>query len=101
MSSRSSAAATAAVADDGALAPTIWFSVQARPEPGVMSRVLELFAKRGLVPQHCLGTASETALTIEVRIGGLGRDLADYIARCMRQIIGVEIVLTAETPAEG
>jgi hypothetical protein len=66
-----------------------------------MLRVLELFAKRGLVPQHCLGTASDTALTIEVRIGGLRRDLVDYIARCMRQITGVEIVLTAEISAEG
>jgi hypothetical protein len=35
-----------------------------------------------------------------VQIGGLGRDLADYIARCMRQITGVEVVLTAETSAE-
>ena len=90
----------AAVVDDGALPRTTWFSVHAHPEPGVMPRVLELFAKRGLVPQHCLGTASETAMTIEVQIGGLGRDLADYIARCMRQITGVEVVLTAETSAE-
>jgi hypothetical protein len=98
MSSRSSAVV---VADDEVLPLTAWFSVHACPEPGVMLRVLELFAKRGLVPQHCLGTASDTALTIEVRIGGLGRDLVDYIARCMRQITGVEIVLTAEISAEG
>ena len=98
MSSLSSAAAV--VADDAVLPLTVWFSVHARPEPGVMPRVLELFAKRGLVPQHCLGTASATTLTIEVRIGGLGRDLADYIARCMRQITGVEAVLTAEIAAE-
>ena len=99
MSSPSPAAA--AVADDAALPFTAWFSVHARPEPGVMPRILELFAKRGLVPQHCLGTASETVLTIEVRIGGLGRELADYIARCIRQITGVEAVLTAEITAEG
>jgi hypothetical protein len=41
------------------------------------------------------------ALTIEVRIGGLGGDTIDYIARCMRQIAGVEAVLTAETAARG
>jgi acetolactate synthase small subunit len=98
MSSRSSAVVAA---DDKRLPLTAWFSVHARPEPGVMLRVLELFAKRGLVPQHCLGTASETALTIEVQIGGLDRDLVDYIARCMRQITGVEVVLTAEISAEG
>jgi hypothetical protein len=60
-----------------------------------MPRVLELFAKRGLVPQRYLGTASDTTLTIDVEIGGLGRDTADYIARCMRQIAGVEVVLTS------
>ena len=99
MSSLSSLAA-AAVVDDGALRFTAWFSVHARPEPGVMPRVLELFAKRGLVPLHFLGAASDTTLTIEVRIGGLGRDTVDYIARCMRQIAGVKAVLTAETAAE-
>jgi acetolactate synthase small subunit len=97
----SSAASLAAVPEDRALPLTAWFSVHASPEPGVMPRVLELFAKRGLVPQHYLGTASDTALTIEVRIGGLGRDTIAYIARCMRQIAGVEAVLTAETAARG
>lgn len=96
MSSHSSAAA---VADDGARPLSARFSVHARPEPGVMPRVLELFAKRGLVPQRYLGTASEAALTIEVQIGGLDHDLVDYIGRCMRQIAGVETVLTTETLA--
>ena len=75
------------------------FVVQARPEPGVMPRVVELFAKRGLVPQKWLSTASQSALTIEVQMGGLERELADYIARCMRQIVGVETVLTSEIRA--
>lgn len=97
----SSVSSALRVADDEVLPLTARFSVHARPEPGVMPRVLELFAKRGLVPQYCLGTASETALTIVVQIGGLGRDLVDYIARCLRQIIGVESVLTAEIAAEG
>ncbi|HVC54394.1 MAG TPA: hypothetical protein VND95_00470 [Stellaceae bacterium] len=59
-----------------------------------MPRVVELFAKRGLVPQQWHSTASGSDLTITVQIGGLGRDLADYMARCMRQIVGVETVLT-------
>jgi len=75
----------------------VCFSVQAAAEPGVMPRVLELFAKRGLVPQKWQSAVSGTVLTIDVQIGGLGRDLAGYIARCMRQITGVETVLTSET----
>ena len=99
----SSAMSLGAAADsDGDAAPlTVCFSVQARAEPGVMPRVVELFAKRGLVPQQWHSTASGSALTIEVQIGGLGRDLAGYIARSMRQIIGVETVLTSETRPSG
>jgi acetolactate synthase small subunit len=88
--------ATSAVADRDAFSPTVSFTLQARAEPGVMPRVVELFAKRGLVPHKWHSTASETALTIDVQIGGLDRDLADYIARCMRQIVGVETVLTVD-----
>ncbi len=80
---------------------TVSFSVQARAEPGVMPRVVELFAKRGLVPHEWHSTASGTRLSIDVQIGGLERDLGNYIARCMRQIVGVETVLTAETGGGG
>ena len=95
MSSLSSAAA---LADEGALPVTARFSVQARPEPGVMPRLLELFAKRGLVPQRVAGVASHAVLSVDVQIDGIPRDTIDYIARCMRQIVGVEAVLTTSTP---
>jgi acetolactate synthase small subunit len=87
---------------DGDFSPhCVCFSVQARAEPGVMPRVVELFAKRGLVPQKWHSTAADEALTIDVQMAGLSRDLAGYIARCMRQITGVETVLTSETRRSG
>ena len=79
----------------------VCFSVQASAEPGVMPRVVELFAKRGLVPQRWQSTVAGEALTIDVHIAGLDRDLSAYIARCMRQVIGVETVLTSETRPSG
>lgn len=90
-----------ALADEGSRPFSARFSVQARPEPGVMPRVLELFAKRGLVPQRFAGAASAKALSIDVQIAGLGRDTVDYIAGCMRQIVGVEAVLTTSLSGEG
>jgi len=97
MSSVSLGAAPAADrADCDAALVTICFSVQAIAEPGVMPRVLELFAKRGLVPQKWQSAVSGTMLTIDVQTGGLGRDTADYVARCMRQITGVDAVMTSE-----
>jgi acetolactate synthase small subunit len=80
---------------------TVCYSLLARPEPGVMPRVVELFAKRGLVPLKWHSTASASALSIEVQIGGLEHDVADYIARCIRQIVGVETVLASETRFSG
>jgi len=94
MSVSLSSAAPAPVEPDAAPANTC-YSLLARPEPGVMLRVVELFTKRGLVPLQWHSTASPSTLAIEVQIGGLEQDVADYIGRCMRQIVGVETVLTS------
>jgi hypothetical protein len=77
------------------------FTVQARAEPGVMPRVVELFAKRGLVPQTWHSMAAGQLLTIDINVGGLDRELCEYIARCMRQITGVDTVLTSERRSSG
>jgi hypothetical protein len=75
-------------------AATTFFSVQARAEPGVMPRVLELFAKRGLVPELWHSAVARKRLTIDIEVGGLG-EASEYVANCLRQITGVELVLTA------
>ena len=84
------------VADRDERPLTVSFLLQARAEPGVMPRVLELFAKRGLIPQRWHSTVSGAGLVIDLQMGGLGRDVADYMAACMRQVVGVETVLTSE-----
>ena len=81
-------------AADGDTQVNASFSVQARAEPGVMPRVIELFAKRGLVPQRWHSTVAGPTMTIDIGVACLGGDAVDYIARCMRQIVGVDIVLT-------
>jgi acetolactate synthase small subunit len=86
-------------AADANLAVTAYFSVHARAEPGVMPRILELFAKRGLVPTVWHSAIAEAAggdLTIDIEMGGLSREVTRYIAACLRQIADVENVLTAE-----
>jgi acetolactate synthase small subunit len=92
-----SVSSAAAVSDRVCDPSSVSFSIRALAEPGVMPRVVELFAKRGLVPQRWHSAVSEQALSIDVQMTGLDRDVADYIARCMRQIHGVETVLTAES----
>lgn len=75
------------------------FSLRAAAEPGVMPRVLELFAKRGLVPERwhadVVGPAREE-LSVDLQVADLAPETGAYIARCLRQIWGVETVLTTE-----
>jgi acetolactate synthase small subunit len=89
--------AAAAVSDRSFAPLSVAFSIRALAEPGVMPRVLELFAKRGLVPHRWNSAASEAGLSIDVQMTGLDREVSDYIARCMRQIHGVETVFTVES----
>ncbi len=75
------------------------FSIQAEAEPGVMPRVLELFAKRGLVPRRWVSDRCGPGgreLTIDVQVAGLAPETQAYIARCLRQVWGVGTVLTSE-----
>lgn len=88
---------------DTTSAPSIFcFSVHAQAEPGVMPRVLDLFAKRNLVPvrwhSDVLGGPGRE-LAIDVQVDGVSPELGNYIARCLRQIPGVATVLTAEKRA--
>ena len=77
--------------------PTACFSVVAEADPGVMPRVLELFAKRGLVPSLWHSSVAPTGeLTIDLQMDGMEAPKARHIAGCLRQIWGVSAVLTAE-----
>lgn len=76
---------------------TACFSVVADADPGVMPRVLELFAKRGLVPSLWHSRIAPTGeLTIDLQVQGMEAQMARHIAGCLRQVWGVSTVLTAE-----
>ena len=73
------------------------YTVTAVPDPSVMSRVLELFAKRNLIPDHFSGTLHEgidSLLEMRVEKAGLDDHLAGYLGRCMEQmtcVLSVEV----------
>ncbi|HLG89782.1 MAG TPA: hypothetical protein VKZ79_21600 [Alphaproteobacteria bacterium] len=75
---------------------TACFSVIAKTDPGVMSRVLALFAKRGLIPSYWCSRVSDGELTIDLQMAGLDRATTAYLAACFRQIPTVRTVLTSE-----
>ena len=81
-----------------------------------MPRVLELFAKRNLVPERWVSgvhnladrgpsdrgladrgsTYRGTELMIDLQVAGLTRQDQDYLTRCLAQITDVRSVLTSE-----
>ncbi len=82
--------------------PTYCFAVQASADPGVLPRVMELFAKRNLVPGrwHSDLTGSiegprGAEIVIDIQVPGLTAEEGDYIARCLRQQVYVQSVLTS------
>ncbi|MGQ9368607.1 hypothetical protein [Azospirillum sp. ST 5-10] len=79
-------------------ARTVTFTLRTDAEPGVLPRVLELFAKRGLVPaalRSDLAADAET-LAIAVEVTGMARAESDHVANCLRSIPAVMQVLTGE-----
>ncbi len=86
----------------GARARVACFSIHAEADPGVMPRVLELFAKRGLVPRRWVsdvtgpGGHGGRELSTDVQVAGMAPETQAYIARCLRQVWGVGTVLTSE-----
>jgi hypothetical protein len=94
----------AAPVSDDQLPGTACFFVYASAEPGVMPRVLELFAKRGLVPsfwQSSTSGSDRSQLTIDIQMPGLASDAIAYMAACLRQIASVEVVATSQRHAPG
>ncbi len=79
--------------------PVSCFSVVAKAEPGIMPRVIQVFAKRGLVPSQWYSVIHGTArqdLHIDIQVPDLDPQLRELIAQTLRQLITVEIVLTSE-----
>lgn len=76
--------------------PIACFAVVAAADPGILPRVLEPFAKRGLVPSRCNARRTGDVLEVELEMAGMDRDLAEYVGRCLRQIQFVDCVLTSE-----
>ncbi len=75
------------------------FCVEGEADPGLLPRVLELFAKRGLVPERFFaqpGRHGGKSLTIDLQVAGFSADQREVVAASLRQIPLVTAVLTAE-----
>ncbi len=79
--------------------PAVTFTVQAARAPDVLPRVLELFAKRNLVPDRWTSRRvgeNRDRLVFEIEMDAMEWRLADYMAASMRQIVNVESATVEE-----
>ncbi|MGB0626436.1 MAG: hypothetical protein ACPGQ5_07715 [Alphaproteobacteria bacterium] len=75
------------------------FSVRAIADPGMMPRLMELWAKRGLVPDRWHGVRDEADgghVDIDIESGQVDGALAMQMAAAMRATFGVSHVLLSE-----
>lgn len=74
------------------------FTVQAMADPGSLPRVLEVFAKRGLVPcyVHAVRTEPAGGLVVDLHLANASAEEARLIAQELRRQFCVEAVFTAE-----
>mgnify|MGYP001371844639 CR=1 FL=1 len=76
----------------------VTFTVRAQPTPDVLLRVLDVFARRNLVPERwaSLRTGPERAhLVFEIEIADMAEPVAERIAASMRQIVNVDSVVAS------
>lgn len=76
--------------------PTACFSVHGTADPGLLPRVVGLWAKRGLTPTRWHSAVcghDDGEVYIDVEVPGLSSELAGQIASELRQVWGVSQVL--------
>lgn len=72
------------------------FFVTAQADPGIAPRLIEPFAKRGLVPVRAHISSEDGAgetISADLRVRGVTRDTASSIEKALRAIIGVRQVI--------
>ena len=78
-----------------AVSSFLHYRMTADCDPGLLPRVLEVFAKRSLVPDALRAErrADGDSLSIELRIAAIAPAKARHIAACLRESVGVRTVL--------
>ena len=75
--------------------PVLCFSLRAVAEVGVLARVVQQLARRSLLPLRWHSTMAGEHLLLDIQIAGLGEEAGERLAESLRQVVGIEEVLTA------
>lgn len=70
-------------------------SLRALAEIGILARVIQQLARRGLLPSRMHCTEAAEQLLIDLQVTGVGEHEGDILAESLRQVVGIEEVLTS------
>lgn len=78
-----------------ARAALLQFRMTADADPGMLPRLMQVFAKRSLVPEAVRAERRESgdSLSVELRIPAIEPARAMHVAACLRETVGVRTVL--------
>ena len=79
----------------GACSAFLQYRMTADADPGMLPRVLQVLAKRSLVPEvfRSERRPGDDGLSVELRIPAVETTKARHIAACLRETVGVRTVL--------
>lgn len=72
------------------------FAVHAEASPGLLSRLLQPFAKRDLVPDHVEAWREDDAMRVRLAMRAMPAEMVRLVEGNLRQVIGVLAVLRHE-----
>jgi len=79
--------------------PAARFFIIAAATPGAMPRVMEQFARRGLVPECWHAVVDENKIRIDLRVTGMDAAVASVLAATLRGAVDIHSVLSDDEPA--
>jgi len=78
------------------------YLVQGPSDPGLLSRLVEPFAKLGTVPSRVHATCESgdgSQMTVDLRLGAVAPRTAELIEHSLRRVVGVSQLIAVVEPA--
>ena len=80
--------------DTTAESPAVFvrFLIDADPSPGLLSRLLQAYAKRDLVPDRMWSHRSGDTMHVEIAMEGMPAEIVHLVEGNLSQVVGVRVV---------
>ena len=88
-----------AQAESAPVTCAVRFMLDAQAEPGLLSRLLQPFARRDLVPDRMWSHRLHDMLHVEIAMDAMPADLVHMVEGNLRQVVGVHAVTRVPEPA--